>query len=131
MTERQRITDHGPERRYFTMVPHLVTDLVTAGAIAPLAFAMYVHFRRECGEHGDEYIESLRKTAEQLRSSVGACFTARRQLVDANLIDLHLVGPEGHESAHITIRDVWPENMAKYATHAGREGLRSNIERKS
>lgn len=129
--DRQRITDPGHERRYFTMVPHLVTDMLDAGELAPLAFAMYVHFRRHCGEHGDEYIESLRQTAKALGCSVGSAFTARRQLDDATLIDLHLEGPEGHESAHITVVDVWPENMARYAAHGRADGLRSNIERKS
>lgn len=130
---RQQVTDPGHERRYFTMVPHLVTDMVGQG-LTPTAFAMYVYLRRMCGENGGEFAgdeATTRAIAARLGISVGSAHTCRGMLVEYELIDLHLEGPEGHEQAHITIRDVWPENMATYGAKAGREGLRSNIERKS
>ncbi len=107
---RQRVTDHGPPRKYWTQVPNLVDD----SDLDPYARTLYMHYLRIAGQR-DELVETVRDSAAKCHMSLGAVLNARKRLVDDGWIELEDVGTYGRGAElHIHILDRWGENMSRY-----------------
>lgn len=101
----QAVTDPGAAR-YFTQLPYLVDD----SDLDPYAFRLYCHYKRRAGDHGVCH-ESVRTTAQHCRMSPAMVVKTRRDLAARGLVTIE----EGTTPTRITIVDIWPSNMTRYA----------------
>jgi hypothetical protein len=108
MARKQKARDDGDLRKYFAMIPHLVDD----ADIDPYAYRVYGHLKREAGQNGEVELSS-RRIAYHCKMSAARVVTAKRDLVDANLISV-IPGGDGFTDT-IVILDIWRENILRYA----------------
>lgn len=107
-SRKSTIEDEGDLRKYFAMIPHLVNGI----DLDPYAYRVYGYLKHEAGQ--DPEIEvSTREIARGCKMSPARVVTAKRHLVDANLIQVDARG-EGRRD-HITILDIWRENFLRHA----------------
>lgn len=107
---RQRVTNHGQPRKYWTQVPNLVDD----SDLDPFARTLYTHYLRIAGQH-DGCEETVRESAERCHMSQGSVLKARRALVDGGWIAIEDFGTHGRGAdLRIHLLDRWGENMARY-----------------
>lgn len=98
------------ERAYFTMIPNMVDDM----ALSVFAFRLYCHIRRVAGEGGACW-QSTSTLADACRFSAGKVSEAKKELVEAGLIQVETKTNKNFIYHHITIKDIWIANMAKYS----------------
>lgn len=93
--------------KYFTMVPHIVADILKN----PYQFRLMFHYLRVCGPRGVCW-ESNATTAEKCGMSQRKMIATRQELADLGLITIqHRKG----QSILISIVDMMPENVRIYA----------------
>jgi hypothetical protein len=144
----QTVEDAGPEQKYFTQVPNLVLTL----GLSPYALALYVHLKRVTGKEGVCF-KSTATLAADLNMSTGSISQAKQELAD-----VHKELPEGSGKPfkgkalkgkplititkrknrnggkprhHITLTDIWAENVAAFAkpeAHSSARGSSSYSE---
>ena len=104
------------ERKYFSMIPHLIDDL----GLSPSAVRLYLHYIRVAGENGVCW-QSVRTIAKVCRMSGDSVLRARRELDDNNLIFVYHQNPNGKRrgSIRVSIRDIWVDNISRYRHQLG------------
>jgi len=102
------VTDNAPVN-YFSMIPHIVDD----SGISAQAKALYLHLKRVAGDDGLCW-----KTQDQLAEHCGfsakTVVKAKRELIEARIIEVKLEAVEGHPRHVIHILNIWTENERKY-----------------
>lgn len=109
MAKQHLITAQESPRKFFTMIPNLIDDM----ALDPYAFRLYVHLRRVAGEQGACW-QSTRTLASACRMSTGKVSAAKKALLDEGLIILEKRAGDTGNYDHITIVDIWEENIQAY-----------------
>lgn len=108
------VRDAGSLRQYRTEIPNLVLTMLAEGRIAPHDFALYAVYKRTAGDAG-RCFKSTRTLANDAGMSLGQVAKSRANLTAAGLIDVEEVRRRGgRPEMHVTIRDVWAENMAAF-----------------
>ncbi len=115
-----KIKDEGDPKKYWTQLPNLIDDM----GLSVYAFRLYVHLKRVVGEmENGECWQSVKTLAENCNMSIGMVTKAKKELDDLSLINIEKVkNPRGGRDFHkITIVDIWPENIKKYASSSPHE----------
>jgi hypothetical protein len=124
----QRVVDHGDAKKYRTEIPNIVLTL----GLTTYELSLYVHLKRTAGSGGFCW-KSTATLARETGMSSGMVSKAKealkREFPDLRGKPLITVGeeknPKGGKPTHlIAITDIWPENMAKFASshdEVGRE----------
>lgn len=118
MSNGQMINDEGGPLKYFAAIPHIADD-----ELDTYEYRLYGHYKRVCGERGGSCWESTRTTAARIpKFSQGMVTKVRKQLEEGGWIKC-----TEHESGtvEITLLDMWPRNMTKYAKCSPHEQERS------
>ena len=105
-----QVTDAGDLRKYRTELPNLIDDL----GLSMFAYRLYGHLKRRAGPDGTT-IEGLRSMARHCQMAVGPALTARRELIDRNLIAVEEVITAKGKFDRITLADIWEQNFLHYA----------------
>ncbi|HLB31197.1 MAG TPA: helix-turn-helix domain-containing protein [Gammaproteobacteria bacterium] len=107
------VKDRSGDRKYFTQIPHLIDDAM----LSPYAVRVYLRIKRRAGESG-ECFESVRSLADACCMSKSQAARAITELKGAGMIDVtKRKAKHGHFAGNtITIRDIWPQNIQKYAS---------------
>ena len=108
MTE--RIIDNGDLRKYRTEIPNLIDDM----DLSVYAFRLYVHLKRVAGDSGKCW-QGKRTLADACKMSAGMVTKAKRELVDAGLIEVEAGDALAGQPDTITICDVWGQNFVRYS----------------
>jgi hypothetical protein len=116
---RQRVTDRGDPKRYRTEIPNIVLTL----GLSPYELSLYVHLKRTAGAEGICW-KSTATLAKETGMSSGMVSKAKMGLqrtFDALRGTLITVSEEpnkrgGKPNHMIAIADVWPQNMARFAS---------------
>jgi hypothetical protein len=103
-----QVVDRGDLRSYRTEIPNLIDDM----DLSLPAFRLYIHLKRVAGERGASW-EGVRRLADTCHMSVGTVRSAKAELEAAGLITIKRAG--GEQADHITINDIWLENMMRYS----------------
>jgi hypothetical protein len=99
------MADAPPPNR--TQIPNIVDDL----GLDPYERALYVHYKRVCGENQGAYCyEATRTTAGKVKMSTGQVSSARKSLTERGLI---IVQAETRPVV-VTIVNIWEINTAFY-----------------
>ena len=102
------VLDNAPVN-FFSMIPHLVDD----SGISAQAKTLYLHLKRVAGEDGLCW-----KTQDQLAEHCGfspkTVVKAKRDLIEAKIIEVKLETFEGHPRHIIHLLNIWTENERKY-----------------
>jgi hypothetical protein len=121
--ELRRVIDSGEYRKYRTEIPNIVLTL----GLTPYALALYVHLKRTAGGDGLCW-KSTATLARETGMSSGMVSKAKESLqkhIDSlggkSLITVtEERNPKGGKPNHtIAITDIWPENMARFASSQG------------
>jgi Helix-turn-helix domain len=120
VSERQYTTPPRPDqyrdesdlKKYRTEIPNMIFDI----GLTPYEVALYGHFKRVCGaEKGGTCWKSVSTLAKETGMSAGRVSEARAELARRGLI--YMRQPKGPGTGvTVTIVDIWPQNMARYAT---------------
>jgi len=107
----RHVRDKG-DRKYYTVIPNIIDDM----GLTPYERALYWHLKRVAGENGKCW-KSTPELAKHLRMSTGKVSETKAALQKKGLIEItQQPTPHGGRPMHIiTIKDVWPENVARYA----------------
>lgn len=115
-----RYRDDADLKRYRTEIPNMVYDI----GMTPYEVALYGHFKRVCGAQEDgECWKSVATLAKETRMSAGRVSEARKELARRGLIRIEYTRPGG--SVTVTIVDIWPQNMARYAPAATLQDMKA------
>jgi len=97
---------------YFTMIPNMVDD----ADLSAYAFRLYVHLKRVAGETVQcwQSQDSLEKAC---RMSNRTIVKAKRELINAGLIQIEVRPVNGHSGHLITINDIWNKNNECYGVY--------------
>lgn len=106
MSRKNTVSDEGDPRKYFAMIPHLIDD----SGLDPYAYRLYGHLIR-LARQGNEVEQTTRELATHCCMSVGKVSAAKIALAEKNLIAIE---SDGYRDK-IVIKDVWRENMLRYA----------------
>lgn len=111
-TANYQLNDEGPERKYFSMIPHLIDD----SGLSPYAVRLYLRLKRRTGEGGQCW-ETTANLASACRMSPATVSRAKRELRDTGLIRISRRDRDhGEFPGHtIEIVDVWVENSRRYS----------------
>ena len=112
MTSNHQINGQETPRKFYAMVPNMVDEM----GLSPYAFRLYVHFRRVIGEGDGACWQSTRTLAEICNMSTGSVSKAKRDLLDAGLIHIEKRSGDTGEYDHVTVVDVWAQNLAYFET---------------
>jgi hypothetical protein len=105
------IEDEGDLKKYRTEIPNMVYDI----GLTPYEGWLYGHFKRVCGAKPDGMCwKSVATLAKETGMSTGRVSEARRELERRGLIKLEQPKGPG-TTVTVTIVDIWPQNMARYA----------------
>lgn len=103
--------DESGDRKYFTIVPNIVfsKDLSLAD------FKLYSTIKKIAGPAGTCYM-STKRLAEEAGMSMGAVSKSKQKLKDEGLITIirRKRSGQGHAINHVTIVDIWEENILHY-----------------
>jgi hypothetical protein len=125
-----KVQDSGDLRHYRTEIPNLVLTL----GLSPFELALYVHLKRTAGDGGRCW-KSTVTLAEETGMSAGMVSKAkeglerpRKELAGKPLIVVaEEANPNGGKPRHvITLADVWPENVSRFAQPSSRGELASS-----
>lgn len=107
-----QVEDEGQERKYFTMVPHLIDDSL----LSPYAVRLYLRLKRRAGEGGKCW-ETTANLANACCMSPSTVSRAKRELENAGLIRINLRDRNhGEFPGHIIeIVDIWVDNSLRYS----------------
>ncbi|MCE7937071.1 MAG: hypothetical protein DYG90_00425 [Chloroflexi bacterium CFX6] len=110
-----RVRDPGCLRKYRTEIPNLVLFRLAEGRIGVYDLALYAVYKRTAGEDG-ECFKSTTTLAREAAMSMGQVVKSRTKLVGEGLIEVTEVQRGGgRPEMHVTICDVWAENMALFS----------------
>ncbi len=98
------------ERSYFSMMPHIADDELDV-----YEYRLYGHYRRVCGEANRPCVEKVRGTAQKLGIALGTVVQARARLAEKGFIRLHRLRCGSVERVDVTLAEIWPRNMLRYA----------------
>ena len=122
MEDKVGVTDNAPVN-FFSMIPHLVDD----SGISAQAKTLYLHLKRVAGEDGLCW-----KTQDQLAKHCGfspkTIVKAKRELIEAKVIEVKLEAFEGHPRHIIHLLNIWTENERKYRQSVS-NGTDNNVQR--
>jgi hypothetical protein len=111
MTE-YTIKDEGDLRKYYCQIPNMIDDM----NLNPYAFRLYVHLKRVTGASQErECSESLTTMTKICKMSRPSIVQAKRDLCAAGLIEIREVSCPGGKAHHISIKNIWVENINKYS----------------
>ena len=108
MNNNYGITDNAPVN-FFSMIPHLVDD----ARLSPQAKTLYIHLKRVAGEDGLCW-KTQDQLAKHCRFSPKTVVKAKRELIEAKVIEVKLEAFEGHPRHIIHLLNIWTENERKY-----------------
>ena len=110
------ITSSG-DRKYFTILPNIVDD----SNLSPGAVRLYVHFKRVAGEDGACW-QSRETLSERCSMSSGSITAAKSELAERGFITIeNRRNPKGgYPYHHITVTDIWRENVLRYSEKEAR-----------
>lgn len=117
---KHKTIDDGDSRRYWTQVPNIVFTL----GLSPYELTLYVHLKQTAGADGLCW-KSTATLARETKMSAGMISKAKgtlergfSQLGGKSLINVTIApNPHGGYERHlITLTDVWPENVAHFAS---------------
>lgn len=98
------VTNDPPPSR--TQIPNIVDDM----GLNPYERALYVHYKRVCGENQGAYcFEATKTTAQKTKMSAGQVSTSRQVLVERGLI----IVQEGRPIV-VTVVNIWEMNTGFY-----------------
>lgn len=117
-------------RSFFFMIPNIIDDY----GLSVFAFRLYCRLKRVAGESG-MCNQTTRTIADACKMAVGSVVNAKKELVEAGLISIEVVPGRNGNEHHITINDIWHENMRSYSERSTKqrspdEPMRSPDERK-
>jgi len=122
MEDNHGIIDNAPVN-FFSMIPHMVDD----ADLSPQAKTLYLHLKRVAGEDGLCW-----KTQDQLAKHCGfspkTVVKAKRELIEAKIIEVKLEAFEGHPRHIIHLLNIWSQNEAKYRQSVS-NGTDNNVKR--
>jgi hypothetical protein len=125
-----KATDDGAARRYYTEIPNLVLTL----GLSPFELALYVHLKRTAGDDGRCW-KSTPTLAKETGMSAGMITKAKEGLIKARselggralIVVTEEANPHGGRARHVvTLADVWPENVARFAKPSSQDELASS-----
>lgn len=114
--------DAGDLHAYCTVIPNIVFAKLAAGEITPEDFTLYCVLKKTAGERGAS-TKATKTLCAETRGSTGGIVASKRRLINAGLIEVEtvqrvsgdtLIG--GRPQHRVTMTDVWPQNMAMFAT---------------
>jgi hypothetical protein len=108
--ETQQLTNEGPAAKYFATIPHIADD-----ELGPYAYRLYGHYVRVCGQGNRPCTEKTTTTATKTSMSAGAVSKYRRELEERGYIQCEEIQANGTTKLLVTLCDIWPQNMARYA----------------
>lgn len=113
MTDQVNIHDAANDKKYFTMIPNMVVDALTANELA-----LYMLMKRTTGENGT-FRMGFRSIKVRLGMGQTVITKALAKLEDLKFISFQGFQPFGGETHFqkvkcYTINDVWNKNMANY-----------------
>ena len=117
--ETQAITSN--ERSYFAIIPHLADDCLNV-----YEYRLYGHYRRVCGEKNNRCTETTVTTAKKLGISKSTVIETRQALADKGFITLTYTKLRNFIRVYVTLEDIWPQNMARYAPDPLSTGRQEN-----
>ena len=118
------VTDNAPVN-FFSMIPHLIDD----SGLSASAKALYLHLKRVAGEDGLCW-KTQDQLAEHLGFSPKTVVKAKRDLIEAKVIEVQLESFEGHPRHIIHLLNIWTMNEAKYRQSVSK-GTDINVKRES
>jgi len=107
----EQVTDEGASHKYFWQTPNIIDDL----DLDPYAFRLYCHYKRKAGERGT-YKAGMRQIGKLCKMSAMTVSNARQDLVTRGLITVTSGSKAQGIPDTVKIVDIWPDNMARYAT---------------
>ena len=119
-------TDNSNDRKYFIMTPQLVMDRCDD----PYEFILWSAVRMIASEGGECYV-GTRNLAALCGIGVGTLARARKGLLEKGLLKGRLAAHHGQQKVwHLSIPDLWPENIAWRTKHSSlRERISLKTER--
>ena len=126
MPEGNHIIDQSGDRKYFTIIPNIlwVKDLTA------LERWLYATIKKVAGDDGECFMSTL-TLAKEAGISTGSISKAKQTLQDKGLVRIvrRKRSAKGHAIDHITITDIWEENILHFLNRSGDERNRSGDER--
>jgi len=122
MEDNHGITDNAPVN-FFSMIPHLVDD----SGISAQAKTLYLHLKRVAGEDGLCW-KTQDQLAKHCQFSPKTVVKAKRELIEAKIIEVKLEAFEGHPRHIIHLLNIWSENERKYRQSVS-NGTDNNVKR--
>jgi len=109
------------EHSYFAIIPHLADD-----DLSLYEYRLYGHYRRVCGEKNNRCTETTVTTAAKLGIRKSTIVETRQTLADKGFITLTYAKVRNFTRVYITLADIWPQNMARYAPDPESTGRHGN-----
>ena len=112
MEQKYTIRDAAPQHSFYSQIPNMIDD----AGLSPSAFRLYIHLKRVTGDNSGVCYQSSEYMAESCDCSKPTILTAKKELLDAGLIQVEEVRPTngGHAYHLITIVDIWKINEFLY-----------------
>ena len=110
MSDDEVQTIRSNERSYFAIIPHMADDDLTMAE-----YRLYGHYRRICGEKNYECRETTGVTAAKIGIGRSTVSSVRQSLADKGYVYLAYVKVRNTTRLYVTLADIWPQNMARYA----------------
>ncbi len=95
-------------RWYRTEIPNTLDD----AGLSPSAYRLYGHIKRVAGDNG-LCRDTSRQMADKCKMSLGMVSIAKKELLDAGLINV--AGRAAHGLDIIEVTNIWPQNYEKYS----------------
>ena len=131
MSHEQQVVDQGAAHKYRTEIPNLVLKMLAEGEISVHDFTLYCVLKRTAGDCGTSW-KNTKTLKNDSNMSLGQVAASKKALVAAKLIKLEEKRRKGGGRPYhlISIIDVWPQNMAMFAS-SGDELASSQSEQRS
>jgi hypothetical protein len=110
MAVMSNLADCPSTKKFYTEIPNILDDL----DLSPYAYRVYGHLKRETGTNGGCIVRTTRQIAERCKMSIGKVVQAKKELVQAGLIDIRQLVNQRGAPAEIAIVDIWSRNSAFY-----------------
>ncbi len=108
-----RFTDKSNDRKYFTILPNILWS--EEFALSAHDLILYATIKKAAGEAGECFM-STRRLAQEAKMSTGQVSKSKQRLADAGLIEIitRRRGANGHPLHHITVTDIWQQNIEHF-----------------
>jgi hypothetical protein len=127
MSKQYSFLDRSADRKYFTILPNLLW--LEELALTVYDITLYATVKRIAGENGTCYM-STANLATQAKMSAGQVSKSKARLVERKLIAIttRRRTPNGHPIDHITVTDIWEDNVRAFANRSPGERTPSPTE---